>query len=358
MIFKVTKSSSALSTCDLFYSVPTAEEIKKAEDIVYDICNKNISKYYSGGLEEKAYERLDYEVKQMHATESVYQFIIVKEIAEASRIGNYPIVSHGELSGSIISYLLGITKYDPINLFTENPVLELVWGTDEKPVKPDCSIGVAPQIYPMIHKHLDEKFGFTKCDSELYKHISLVDVKSCEIIGELLKKTGKYPSIRDLDFSVYLRTAKSLIDDFYKNNINYINLMEEIDRIEKWDFSMLLRLYAYINGSFEQPISLDNLNDSNFFVTRDEFFRNLMTYNVPVDIALDIVKKGVWAQGEKRQTYLKLLKSYTVPAYIEKHYLNTTHLWTVSSCVDRLLNKCYISWYQEIFPRVIDMLNK
>ena len=83
-----------------------------------------------------------------------------------------------------------------------------------------------------------------------------------------------------------------------------------------------------------------------------------MTYNVPADIALDIVREDVWSQRENRQTYLKLLKSYAVPTYIENYFLNTTHLWTVSSCIDRLLNKCYISWYQEIFPRVIDMMNK
>ena len=356
MIFKVTKSINTVSNCDLFYSVPTDEELKKAENIIYDICNKNISKYYSESLKEKAYERLNYEIKQMRVTESAYDFIIVKEIAEISILENYPIVAHGDLSGSIISYLLGITKYDPINLVTENPVLELVWGTISNPVKPNFSIGVSPQIYQIIQKRLDEKYGFADCFSELYKQISLVDVKSCETLGKLSKNTGKYPTIQDFDISVYIRTAKNLVNEYFENDINATLLIEEIEQIEKWDFTLLLRLYAYINGSFEQQSTLNNLNDSDFFVTRDEFFNKLLSYNIPVDIALDVVKKGVWSRREKRQNYLKLLKSYNVPTHIENYFLNTTHLWTLSSCVDRLLHKCYISWYQEKFPEIFEML--
>ena len=82
-----------------------------------------------------------------------------------------------------------------------------------------------------------------------------------------------------------------------------------------------------------------------------------MTHNVPADIVLDIVKKGIWAQGEKRQTYLKTLKSYNVPKSIEGYFSNVTHLWTLSSCIDRLLHKCYIAWYQENYPEIIDKLN-
>lgn len=357
MEFKVTNSSNVMCVGDVFYSVPTAEEIKKAEDIIITICNENIDKYYSDNLQEKVYERLNYEIKQMCATDSVFHFLIVKEIAEVSRKEGFPIITLGDLSGSLISYLLGITEYDPIDISMESPVLELVWGTVSKPVKPDFSIGIAPQIHPLIQKHLDAQYGFVECDKELYKQISLIDVKNCEILGNLSKEVGKRPSIQDFDNEVYIQAAKSIIEEFLEANKKPVNLIEEIKQIERWDFSLLLRFYAYINGSFEQPITLDNLNNSNFFVTRDEFFKSLLTHNIPDYIALDIVKKGVWSQGKKRQTYLKMLKSYNMPEYIESYYSNVTHLWTLSSSIDRLLHKCYIAWYQENYPEIIDKLN-
>lgn len=152
MEFKVTNSSNVMYVGDVFYSVPTAEEIKKAEDIIITICNENIDKYYSDNLQEKVYERLNYEIKQMCATDSVFYFLIVKEITEVSRKEGFPIITLGDLSGSLISYLLGITEYDPFNISVEGPMLELVWGTVANPVKPNFSIGIAPQISKISYK--------------------------------------------------------------------------------------------------------------------------------------------------------------------------------------------------------------
>ena len=42
MNFKVTKSSNDMYVGDVFYTTPTAEEIKKAENIIIAICNENI----------------------------------------------------------------------------------------------------------------------------------------------------------------------------------------------------------------------------------------------------------------------------------------------------------------------------
>ena len=133
-------------------------------------------------------------------------------------------------------------------------------------------------------------------------------------------------------------------------------LYEEIKQITSWDFHSVLRLYAYTLDSFNHTKSIQNLNNENFFVTRDEFFKNLTCHNVPIDIALDIVKRGVWSTGAKREKYIHILDKYNVPEYIKNYLSDVTHLWVSADCVGRLLHMCYMAWYQEHFPTEFERL--
>lgn len=133
------------------------------------------------------------------------------------------------------------------------------------------------------------------------------------------------------------------------------NISDDFSEEVVFDFHSLLRLYALTNGSFS---NIKKLNDSEFYVTKDEFFKALLDCNIPVDTALDIVKNGIWSKGEKRQSYLKLLETYNVSENIKSYFLNVTHLWTASSCADRLLYECLFMWYKEYFPEIVSKLNK
>jgi len=348
MIFKVT-------TSDIFYTIPSSEELREAEEIVANLCRERIITAYNGkaAIEKQMFDRFDAELEKMRATKTAFTFLILREIAILSRSEGYPIIALGNLSGSVISYLLGITELDPFEFYTP----EIVWGTDTKPLALDFTIGIASQVRPLLPKRLDVHYGFVSCDKELFRQISLVDVKSCEQLGTLAQTTGKNPSVCDFDSTTYFRAAKAIIDEFSKVTGFLAPLSKETTNLENWDFNLLLRLYAFTTAEFSNENFTLNLTNQNIFVTREEFFNNLVHHNVPNDIALDIVKKGVGAVGDKREKYVELLESYHVPESIKNYFTKVTHLWTAASCVGRALHKCYIAWYQENYPEIFDKLN-
>lgn len=361
MEFKLTLNSNEPVVGDVFYTVPTTEEIRKAEKIVINLCNERMTEVYKESgqdIQRIIKDCLNNEIEKMCATGTAYYFLILKEIAELSQEEGYPILTLGNLPGSIISYLLGITEYDPFSIGVEHFVPELIWGTDTNMTTPNFTLGIAPQIRKLINKKLDSKYGFVACNNEIFKQILLVDVKTCEILGTLSQETGKQPFISDFNSAVYNRVARNIADDCIEEASIKSLLNEEIRKTDNWNFDSLLRLYAYTLGDFNQRKSISNLNNQNFFVTRDEFFKDLVYHNVPADVALDIVKKGVWSTGSKREKYIKTLDEYNVPEYIKNYFYDVAHLWVSSDCVGRLLLKCYIAWYQEEFPTEFEMLNQ
>ena len=68
----------------------------------------------------------------------------------------------------------------------------------------------------------------------------------------------------------------------------------------------------------------------------------------------DIAVKRMFHKG-----YFKELQCFPeVPAVIENLQRIGFKVKVLSSCIDRLLHKCYIAWYQENYPEVINILNK
>ena len=359
MRFRVTLNHNNAPVGDVFYTVPTTDEMKKAEKIIIDLCNERLTEAYKANAQEEPKtieDCLNNEIEKMCSTEIAYNFLILKEIAEVSQEAGYPIKALGNLSGSIISYLLGITEYDPLNIGVENYLPELTWGTNTNISIPNFTVGIAPQIRSLISERLDSRYSGVECDNDIFKQIPLLDVKTCEVLGGLSKETGQRPFISDFDSAVYQRVVRNIIDDCMEEDSVKNLLYEEIKQITNWDFHSVLRLYAYTLDSFNHTKSIRNLNNKNFFVTRDELFKELICYNVPTDITLDIVKKGVRSTGAKREKYVKELETYNVPEYIKNYFSDVTHLWVSTDCVGRLLHMCYIAWYQEKFPTEFERL--
>lgn len=330
MRFRVTLNHNNFSIGDIFYTVPTRKEIKKAEKNIIDFCNERLTAAYQVNTleEQKVIEDcLNHEIEKMCTTETAYNFLIAKEIAEVSREARYPMKTLGNLSGSIISHLLGITEYDPLNAAGENYVPELIWGSDTNITTPNFTVGIAPQIRSLISERLDSRYSGVECDNDIFKQIPLLDVNTCEVLGTLSKETGKQPLIRDFDSAVYNHVVRNIIDDCMEEDSVKSLLNEEINQITSWDFHSVLRFYAYTLDSFNHTKSIQNLNNENFFVTRDEFLKKLISHNVPVDIALDIVKRGVRSTGAKREKYIDILDKYNVPEYIKNYLSDVTHLW-------------------------------
>lgn len=180
--------------------------------------------------------------------------------------------------------------------------------------------------------------------------LNLVEVNACEQLGGLAQETEKNPTVDDINNAICLRAAKDILEEFSKENGSAIPLVEEFNQPENWNLHSLLRLYAMTKGEFNNGDNLMNMNAQDFFVTREEFYHCLVQHNMPAEIALDIVKKGVWVTDAKREKYNAILESYQVPEFVKVYFAKVQHLWTMASCVGRVLHKCYLAWYQQHFP--------
>lgn len=366
MRFKITSAGNNSTFGDVFFSVPTKEEMQKAEKRIAEICHEKALKIYKDNpnvFENEIFARIEKEIEKISATETVYHFLVLKEIAEVSREAGFPIMTEGNLSGSVISYLLGITEYDPISFNLDYTPIELLWGTDETVITPDFSTGIAPQIRPLIHSRLDSKYGFVDCNKDIYKQLSLTDTTICERLGKLLKVTDTKPSFKDYNDKIYIQVIKNIADDyicefeelkkegymFDEELPHVLSFAKDLKRMKHCNFKQLLSLYAYRHGSFNTKKSLSTLSNY-FFTTRDEFFNALIYHKVPNAVALEIVKKGVWSTQDKRKKYAEILSSYNTPECVSEYFSNVRHLWETHACISRLMLMCAIAWYQINYP--------
>lgn len=366
MRFKITSAGNNSTFGDVFFSVPTKEEMQKAEKRVAEICHEKALKIYKDNpnvFENEIFARIEKEIEKMSATETVYHFLVLKEIAEVSREAGFPIMTEGNLSGSVISYLLGITEYDPMSFNLDYTPIELLWGSDETVITPDFSTAIAPQIRPLIHSRLDSKYGFVDCNKDIYKQLSLTDTTICERLGKLLKVTDTKPSFKDYNDKIYIQVIKNIADEyicefeelkkegymFDEELPHVLSFAKDLKLMKHCNFKQLLSLYAYRQGSFNTKKSLSTLSND-FFTTRDEFFNALIYHKVPDAVAFEIVKKGVWSTQDKRKKYAEILSSYNTPECVSEYFSNVSHLWETHACISRLMLMCAIAWYQINYP--------
>lgn len=389
MKFTVTAEGNNPTFGELFFSIPTQNEMDRAAKMISALCRNKAGELYGMNF---AVTRLETELMYMRKTNTAYHFVLLKEIADLSREAGYPIMLQGGTAGSMIAYLLGISPINPmephcrcsncgyftINLSESicpkcskplekegyNISYNMVWGNFEKPTIPDFSTSIAAPIRPLIHKKLDSKFGFIKTDDTLSDRISLTDSCLCESIGKLAKSTGQYPTSKQFGNDVCLQVVKNLSEEitdevYYMKENGYITeeeisypipFVEELNQLNQCDFSALLRIYAYRHASFKEQKTMSNLNNTNFYVSRDEFYNALVSNNVPKDIAFNLTKRGIWSTEEVRPYYVNSLKKYSVPDHIIDYFNNARNLWLISACLSRLLLACTFAWYQINYP--------
>ncbi len=388
MRFTVTTASNNSTFGDLFFSVPTQDEMDRAAKMISSFCSNKARKMYGMGV----LSRLGIELAHMQKTNTAYHFALLKEIADLSREEGYPIMLEGGLAGSLIAYLLDISPINPLTPHyycssydtfcgysttdlsericpkCAKPMkkdgydisLDMVWGNYKNPIIPDFSLSIAAPVRPLIHHKLNAKFGFTKAEDTVFNRISLTDSALCENIGRLAKLTGQMPTYKQFGNDVCLQVVRNISQDILEEicemkengyiteeEIPYpIPFVEELNQLNRCDFSTLLRLYAYRHGSFKEAKTIFNLSNKHFYVSRDEFYNALISYNVPKDVALKVVEKGVWSIEKTRPNYINSLKEYSVPDYILDYFDKARNLWPIAACLSRLLLMCTFAWYQ------------
>lgn len=83
----------------------------------------------------------------------------------------------------------------------------------------------------------------------------------------------------------------------------------------------------------------------------------LLNLGIPLNEALNIVKKGIWSAKENKDVYADILQKYCVPEKIIDFFYEVTNLWDVSACISRLHLMCKLSWYEINYPHLFENIN-
>ncbi|MBE6814197.1 MAG: hypothetical protein E7522_01980 [Ruminococcaceae bacterium] len=383
-------------TCGkLRFSAPIQEEIEKATKEIWQLCCDRLGKLY--GVTELGLEWLAPEIYNVQVTETTHNFLILKEIAELSREKGYPILVEGNLSSSLIAYLLGITNVNPLkaHYYCENEECSkiyeeikdnvfgidaedklcpkckrkmtkdgyslkfIAWGPLRHPKAPDFSIEIAPEIRPFIEDRLNQKFKSVKSDEESYLEFNMNDSCQCSDIGNMYKQIGVKPETEQYTNEVYLRAlknlsekAKEMVEEDEKDEEGILKFADELRNIKNCDFHTLCRIFAYHCASFKNGKSLKNLDNPDFFVTREELISQLAAIGFSAKSYLDFVKHGVWSLGERKEKYIEKLKEHNAPEQLIENFKNTTNLWPMCACITRMQLACEKAWYELNFPEL------
>lgn len=295
---------------ELFFSLPQPEELIIAEEQIINHCRN--------ALQQKENSRLEYELEQMQKTKTAFHFLILKEIYSLSKENGHSIILTGNIAGSIISYLLGISPINPDEVPFIAP--ELIWEANKEFSLPCFEMGICADARPLIHERLDEKFGFINTNDTLYYRIVMADYPICN------EASNTDINIKNFDTNICTAVLKELYPEQENNSCN---------------FEQLINCYAYLVGSFANEIPLEDLLNDNVIVTRDKLYLSLTANNVPHELAAEIVKKGIWSGETRKREYILQLEKYSLPESVIFSINNAKNLWNTAEYVSRLCLRCH-----------------
>jgi DNA polymerase-3 subunit alpha len=109
---------------------------------------------------ETYYNRLNYELNVMSdAGMSDYYLIDHDFVSEAKKMGILIGPGRGSAAGCLISYLLGITRVDPLGRGTGVPLMFERFFVPGRKEYPDIDLDIEPEGRPKIFRYLKEKYG-------------------------------------------------------------------------------------------------------------------------------------------------------------------------------------------------------
>ncbi|MCW5820474.1 MAG: DNA polymerase III subunit alpha [Trueperaceae bacterium] len=169
------------------------------EDWLEERCRKALPKFYSGDALVKAGERFETELKAIKRYEMADFFLVTAEITDFCQRRGIMAAGRGSAAASIVCYLLGITKTEPL---ANDLLFERFMHTGMKSM-PDIDIDIASDRRQDVLDWVEERFGADThamvCNKITY-HLPMA-------IQDLGRALGLPPELRD-------RLTKALGRDF------------------------------------------------------------------------------------------------------------------------------------------------
>ncbi len=125
-----------------------------AESYLAHVCRKGVRRRY-GEITEEVTSRIDHELDLIARLELSGYFLIVRDIMEYAERHGIPAQGRGSAANSIVAYVLGITKVDPIR----NRLFLGRFLNDEMSSIPDIDIDVSTAHREKLIQYVYEKYG-------------------------------------------------------------------------------------------------------------------------------------------------------------------------------------------------------
>lgn len=154
----------------------------KSEDaLLSEICEKS---FKDKNLDNSIYrDRLTYELNTFKSAGMSGYFLIMWDICKFIRdSGSILSIGRGSAAGCLVSYLLGITKADPIQY---DLIFERFYNPERKGV-PDIDCDIVPEFRPKVIDYLREKYG----EDKVAQLCTYTTFKGRGALKETLKQQG------------------------------------------------------------------------------------------------------------------------------------------------------------------------
>lgn len=307
---------------DLVFPLPKKEEIKKAMNVLSEICKNNLDKLYGKTFSP---DRLNQELQRIEKAGTAFYYLILKEIVDLSKKMGYPVLYRTVFENAFVLYLLGITSINPMKPHYNCPACECKTNCDgwhipnmySNYTSCDCDylfeIDVATSVAKEIQGYLNGKFYGIKGSKRLFCRIHIMDSDLCE-------KSKKAYLKRSLDKKIDL---SKVWYDRYSN----------LPKPETVTMEYLLRAEGFIHASFEDKNNELFQNKKNP-VFRETLYEILNPYDFSAEELFFLVRKGYWEPHKLKSE--EMLKEHGVPQEIISIYNKLLYLQPKSFCAEAL----------------------
>lgn len=232
----------------LFPKIPIPDGFEDNSSYLRHLCYESAKQKYTE-VNKEVKEQIDHELKIIHKMGFDDYFLTVKDFIDAARDMNVPVgPGRGSVVGSIVSYLLGITKIDPLkyNLYFER------FLNPHRISMPDIDIDFCAEGRAKIIDYVKQKYG----ERSVAQIITFGRLKAKSVIKDVARVLGippataneltkmmpslqtvnKYfPKAKQVTVSNALKSSKEFADKMqenkvYKQMISYAKVLEGLIR--------------------------------------------------------------------------------------------------------------------------------
>lgn len=331
-------------------------------EILRNICEDALYTKYKS--EDAAKKRMETELHLIDKNDYAYKYLLYRDIIEKNglRPSQYSIRGCG--AGSIVCYLLDISKTDPMD--DRFPLYyEFFMGYDG--TGNHCvEFNVDQNVYNKVAKYVNE------IDPAI-ENVNILAHDTCTLVADLERKTGYYPTDEDIHSEVICSLFQSndalhldggsifgintgLLGIPGLDKISVLRMIEELKPKTFSDMAKLECLYHgtdvwYTSGEY---LVLDGKESIESLVgSREDMFESLLSYGFPRETAFsyaEILRKGFLAKSKLDFDMEAELSEYGVEDWRIWHYSKIKYLFPRAHTAEYLQMELRALYYKLHYP--------